>query len=306
MRRRHAQNFLERLQERFGRISDLVEPSSIGVLVSRTLTSEHLFNLIHHQAAAVHIKGFYPPEACEGLAAKLTQSKMSNWMVSSVRGLESSDVMSCGTPYNVAMERGEGAIKEYFDTALDQMRHLRQDRVAGEAAAPMTLSPLDKLRLELDEVWMDGATVTKNPQGQPYVAGVARVMEGPTKSIQGFIHVDELAPLSETHGLFSANIYLRMPPTGGHLSIWPVSFHSRWDFYRHAALLSHLTEDSEHGQMALHNAFPKPHVIRVEPGDLVLLCAQRPHAANGFPMGSRVSMQTFISHQQGKPLSLDS
>lgn len=44
---------------------------------------------------------------------------------------------------------------------------------------------------------------------------------------EGFIHVDDLAPLSATRGLFSANTYLCMPPSGGDLFIWNVAFRSR-------------------------------------------------------------------------------
>lgn len=44
----------------------------------------------------------------------------------------------------------------------------------------MRLGPLDKLRLELDEVWPHGASVTKDPSGRPFVAGLVRVMVSST------------------------------------------------------------------------------------------------------------------------------
>ena len=67
-------------------------------------------------------------------------------------------------------------------------------------------------------------------------------MIGPTRWKRGFVHVDELGPLKTERGLFSANIYLTMPPTttttaaatadSGALYIWPLSVRTRWDWYR--------------------------------------------------------------------------
>jgi hypothetical protein len=59
------------------------------------------------------------------------------------------------------------------------------------------------------------------------------IMMGPTQWTKGFIHVDEMAPLSSTTGLFfSANVYLQLAEnakTDGVIQIWPVGIRSRWD-----------------------------------------------------------------------------
>lgn len=183
---------------------------------------------------------------------------------------------------------------------------MRWWREGGAAAGePPHLGPLDKLRLELDEVWPEGANVRKDDSGRAFLAGVARIMRGPTRYVDGFMHVDELALMTERRGTFSANIYLKVPPAGGELAIWPLAVRSRWDFYRHAETLSHLTVQGEEGQALLRRKLPRPLLIKVAPGDLVVLCVQRPHAAQGFPMGTRVSVQSFLTFEKGKALLLD-
>ena len=118
--------------------------------------------------------------------------------------------------------------------------------------------------------------------------------------------MDDINPLREEEGLFSANLYLDMPRAGGgELLIYDVEVRSRWDFYRHAPTLAHLTAPGEEGQAVLRAKLPRPQVIKPTAGDLILLCAQRPHAVQGFPLGTRVSIQSFVTYRRGEALRLD-
>jgi hypothetical protein len=152
------------------------------------------------------------------------------------------------------------------------------------------LWPLDLLRLQLDEAWMEGAGLARETTStkRPFGGGLTRIMKGPTRWKQGFIHVDEMGPLNPNHGLFSANVYLQLPTQDNAaasssltadcqdiLRIWSVGVRSRWDWYRNALLLSGLSSQDPEAQMRLRTALGPAKTIQAEPGDLVLICAQR-------------------------------
>jgi len=142
------------------------------------------------------VPGFYPKAAALEVARRLTAdpTRQREWLVASPgRGLESSDVRTVGLqPYNMVAGARDGgkAEAEYFAGSVACMRELRDGGLpspspppspsaagAATAGAPLpVLGPLDKLRLELDEVWPEGANVSKDKKGRAFVAGLARVM----------------------------------------------------------------------------------------------------------------------------------
>jgi len=300
---RRMQAAFNALEKRFGDMKSITDPS-LSVTTSSSITRQGLLDLVSHKAAALHVKGFFPVSHCKEVADDLLESNAMNWMVShGDSDLESSDVDAVGLPFNVATSSGREV--EYFNNSLGQIRRWRKG---------LQMSPIDKLRLEMDEVWDYGCTLArkKDDPSKPYSAGIGRIMRPRTKFdpkrwTRGFAHVDELAVMSKDKGLFSANIYLKNPQCGGELHIWPVTYNSRWGFYRNASTLAWLLSQDPYGQQMLRDKLPTPLSIKIDEGDLVLLCTQRPHGVKGPIVGGpRVSIQTFIQYKIGEPFRLDS
>lgn len=311
------------VESRFGGVSALIDKGPRAEVIFRDdgiLRNRDLVRLMSHEATAIHVKGFYDPSSASKLGSQLAAEahagRSRNWKVSTSRGLESSDVSTLGghQPYNVASATGKkNDVDAYFEGVQKEFRERRMAQLSGEATDSTAehvrqepqLWPLDKLRLELDEAWHGGAGIAREDGGlmRPFGGGLPRVMTGPTRWRKGFVHVDELAPLSIDRGLFSANIYLQLPKTvsdnpadDGDFSVWPLGVRSRWDWYKNAILLSGLTAQDPETQVRLRSELGQPHMVKLDPGDLVLLCVQRPHAAVGFTDGTRVSLQCFVQH----------
>ena len=216
------------------------------IVRDNVLEGSDLQRLMTHEAAALHVKNFYETNEArrlgERLAKEAIQGKARNWKVSTSRGLESSDVSTLGAhpPFNVACANAsEEEMDAYFEGVRKELSDRR--RIVDNDIVCHQLWPLDKFRLELDEAWPAGAGLARETTGEkrPFSGGLPRIMMGPTRWKRGFIHVDEMGPLSPTQGLFSANVYLQLPsdtettnsPQPA-LEIWPLGIRSRWDWYR--------------------------------------------------------------------------
>lgn len=297
-------NLFKILEERFGGVP-LDSGSSAELITCDKLNARALRRLTQHEATAVLVKGFYEKEQAMELGSQLANEyldgKGQNWKISTSRGLESSDVATLGAhlPFNVATASNNPADTDnYFEGVIHE---LNQRRIAQDGR--LQLYPLDKLRLELDENWQSGAGLAREDgEGhRPFSGGLPRIMRGPTRWKKGYVHVDEMGPLSAKSGLFSANIYLQLPEDADSeiqnvMEIWPTGIRSRWDWYRNAILLSGLSSQDAEAQVRLRRELGDPLKIEAEPGDLILLCVQRPHAAVGFTSGIRVSLQCFIQY----------
>lgn len=264
------------------------------------------------------------------------------------RGLESSDVMTIGEhlPYNMSYHTVENK-KNYFTNVSKEFKKRRfmmpqqqpepslssqqEQQPSSSLSSPQEqqqpqLWPLDLLRLQLDEIWPHGAGLARYNDYDKiqnktnnndilyhrpsYGGGLTRIMHGPTRWKDGYIHVDDMEVLNTNRGLFSANIYLQLPNEQQSdvvnnqqqeiLNIWPMNIYNKWDWYRNAITLSGLSIQDSASQSRLRTKLGKPITITASSGDLILFNVQRPHCAIGFNSGTRISLQCFIQHHGNK------
>jgi hypothetical protein len=143
------------------------------------------------------------------------------------------------------------------------------------------------------------------------LAGLGRLMkpEGMVGEMltrtSGIIHTDASPQIDAQAGLFTANVYLRTPSTGGELDVFSVS-PGKLDAMYLGHYLKHAFDKQhrERTQQVLRARLPAPCTIVVARGDLVVFNSGRPHAVRGFPEGRRVTLQTFIDHGRSRPLTL--
>lgn len=259
--------------------------------------------LFAHQVGAVLVRNFYGNEALrqEVIGEIERTNRVSNWKVSQADGkLVDSEVNTIGMPLNVA--KGLGRVDEYFDSALASGR---QFRVEGR------MSPIDKVRLELDEIYPYGCVLGRDPTTRrAHASGLVRIMK--RNGNRGLVHLDDVSVFSPQSGVFSANVYLQQSVVGGEIEIWPVTLTSEAEMHEYALEIGLLTSQaaSPDAQRALREYVlpPNPTIVKPNAGDLLLLCVQRPHCVKGPLHGPkpRYNFQTFIVHNGGRePLQVE-
>jgi hypothetical protein len=122
------------------------------------------------------------------------------------------------------------------------------------------------------------------------LAGIGRI----TKASLSHLSADEphFDALPERYlkldSQFAANIYLKVPTSGGELEVWDVP------------PMKPLAVVPKNWRSSL------PQSIKIKPnvGDLVIFNCRRPHAICSFSGEDRVTVQMFIGLQENQPLQL--
>jgi hypothetical protein len=281
-----------------------------SVIEGTSLTTEMLESLFTNRSLALHIRGFCPPSVCE----KVTQFALSgfdftNWSDSfnteaTENTFDTDMFYGVGLAATVILQSVELRTR-YFAEATPTMRNVRA------AVGDTGLGPTDRLRLELDDLWPSGARIKlHDTYRRKMLAGVGRLMK-PSGLLgglerEGVIHVDSALPLSSRKGLFSANVYVTVPGSGGELAVWNIQpswlevlrNRSYFELFNDVFTIGKTVETQD----KIRSRLPPPTVLAPAQGDLIIFNSARPHAVRGFGEPVRLTFQTFIDYAEGREL----
>ena len=179
--------------------------------------------------------------------------------------------------------------REYHEQAANNIRRVRA--LFGDLASPM-----DRLRILLDDIWPEGAHLL-SVDGRKCFVGVCRYL---TPGIDLEPHIDNLdwtLPRGiawKLHHQLSANIYLQVPPIGGELELW--------NFLPGASEYAALKGPRHYGVNRSSLSAPDL-VIKPAPGDLIFLNPRFVHAVRPVREKDRITLSAFVGvRSESEPL----
>ena len=268
-------------------LSAEARPSTL-VEVSGTLTEGALSRLIGDEVLAILVPDFAGDEVVQRARDIFADKPLENYTYFDQPSGTHKDlgVKRFGIPFNTTYKGDYDALTDYYDQVPGSIHQMREEFSPN-------LYPIDHLRLLLDELWPEGASVASH-SGKKNFVGMYREVRGSDAVSLEAPHFDALpSHLGKLTQQFAANIYIDVPEEGGELLLWP-------------------TEQIEMNSIKGYQGtieFQKlvaTDPVRICPkvGMLALFCASKPHAIAGFQGDIRSSLQCFIGLEQDRHLAL--
>lgn len=255
------------------------------VAVRKRIAAEDLIALAEGRIRAIHVPNFYPSAFAGIVAQRLIKSPLFG------KYANAPDIGRVGMAYFETI-KNPALRKKYYADAPAWIQALR------DVASPFQ-SPMDSLRLQLQERWPSGANL-EMVDGQPMFVGLARVFESgagahPHQDIlrrDADLGNDRAASLITQ---FGTNVYLRPSAEGGELELWGTR-----------------PNDAEFTGMCMPGSYGADRskmvdpdvVLRPKAGDAIIFDATRLHAVRPAVGGPRVTVSCFIGYRgPEKPLT---
>jgi hypothetical protein len=240
------------------------------------LEAHHLTGLLDHSVDAVVVPNWFTAEACLAIAERIKQSQYySAYPDYPTVGRLGQELFECAT---------EGDLARYQADALTLIRDMRR-------LSHPYISPVDRLRLELDDIWANGCNLAKLGEKKTFAGVVREYQETSSAEPHCDVIAWDILP-SRRHqtaviNQIAANVYLKTSQSGGEIQLW-----DEWPT-QSSYNMAHNSEG-----IGLDNKKIPPPKLEIAPrqGDLILFNSMRIHSVKEIKSGVRMTWACFIGY----------
>lgn len=252
--------------------------TSLQLTESKLLEFEDLYNLCMGKILAIRIPNYCDNNHCN----KLTQELLKDIELEPEPDKKSRIYLS-NSPSFWAVANNQTERKKYLNQAKLHTRKLR------EASFPY-ISPIDLIRLQIDEIWPCGAYLMHIDQ-QAMLFGLTRLWpigyEALPHQDMFFRELPSNIKAKTQISQLGINIYLKTPDEGGELVLWDYAFSDEY-----------CTKNNVSGSYGFKRSELPDSFLRIKPkdGDLIIINTFKVHAVNKVLSGTRVTLSGFIGY----------
>ncbi|CEJ44981.1 2OG-Fe(II)-dependent halogenase WelO5 family protein [Umezakia ovalisporum] len=252
-----------------------------AIISAKELEEWHLIGLLDHSIDAVIVPNYFLEQECMTISERIKKSKY----FSAYPGHPSvsrlgQELFECGES-ELELEKQQ----EKAPTLMKEMRMLIHPYI----------SPIDRIRVELDDIWSYGCNLAKLGDKKVF-AGIVRehIEDNPGKphcDVMGWGFLESYKDKPNLINNIAANVYLKMSESGGEIVLW-----DEWPTQSEHFNMSHNTDDpASFGLDSKKIGQPKLE-IKPNQGDLILFNSMRIHSVKKIKAGVRMTWGCLIGY----------
>lgn len=256
-----------------------------NIISTKELEEWHLIGILDHSIDAVIVPNYFLEQECLVIAEKIKKSKYFRAYpgYSTVSRL-GQELFECG--------ESELELTKQQEDALILMKEMRR-------LIHPYISPIDRLRVELDEIWSGGCNLAQVGDKKVF-AGIVREHKEdspgePHCDVMGWGFLESYKNKPNLINNIAANIYLKMSESGGETILWdewPTQHeykNGEYSIVHDADIPASVSFDD--------NKITKPKLeIKPNQGDLILFNSMRIHVVKKVKMGVRMTWGCFLGY----------
>lgn len=256
-----------------------------NIIITNKLEKHHLDSLFNKTIDAIRIKQYFSKNDSENISLKIRKSKLfGNYINAPKIGRIGQAFFEC--------QNDPISLKRYQDFSISWINEMRKD------ITPY-ISPIDRFRLELDEVWPYHCNLAKIGEHKLFVGLVREFQKGayaePHNDVISWDLVDSMQ--TNISNQLAVNIYLEVPEKGGALKLWDEWPQTKEDY-------NNMRIEDSYGvkEEMLNSDYIE---ITPEIGELIIFNPMRIHSVNEIETGKRLTWSCFIGlEEMTKPLQI--